>query len=154
MFGDSEYSLGSNGAAEGMHKAVLVDLDQRPNAVKASFDISNAHNEFCREAAVKEVQTHIPTMLPWLKGHLVTKVSHVYLGDDGTHHEISKSSGGDQGDAVTAVLFPLVYRKVTLALRLGVITIDGRPGRQGIRLPRRRRAHLYDAGPRRRLCRL
>ena len=82
--GDSEYSLGSNGAAEGMHKAVLVDLDQRPNAVKTSFDISNAHNEFCREAAVKEVQTHIPTMLPWLKGHLVTDVSHVYLGDDGT----------------------------------------------------------------------
>ena len=103
---------------------MLVDLDQRPNAVKASFDISNAHKEFCREAAVKEVQTHIPTMLPWLKGHLVTEVSHVYLGDDGTHHTIKKSRGGDQGDAATAILVPLVYRKVTLALRLGATTVD------------------------------
>ena len=89
-----------------MHKAVLIDLDQRPDAIKASFDISNAHNEFCREAAVDEVRTHVPAMLPWLKGHLATDVSHVYLGEDGTHHTIQKSRGGDQGDAVTAVLFP------------------------------------------------
>ena len=44
VLGTSEYSLGANGAAEGMHKAVLIDLDQRPDAIKASFDISNAHN--------------------------------------------------------------------------------------------------------------
>ncbi len=48
----------------------------------------------------------------------------VYLGDDGTHHTIVKSRGGDQGDAVTAVLFPLVYRRVTLALRMGATAID------------------------------
>ncbi len=115
--GESEYSLGANGDAEGMHKAVLIDLDQRPDAVKAS-GISNAHNGFCREAAVREVKAHVPDMSPWLMGHLVTAVSHVYLGDDGTHHTISKSRyGGDQGDAVTAILFPLVYRRVTLALQ-------------------------------------
>ena len=122
--GESEYSLGANGAAEGMHKAVLIDLDQRPNAVKASFDISNAHNEFCRESAVEEVKTHVPAMLPWLKGHFATKVAHVYLGEEGTHHTIEKSRGGDQGDAVVAVIFPLVYRRVTLELHKAAAAID------------------------------
>ena len=70
-----------------MHKAVLVDLDQRPNAIKASFDISNAHNEFCRHLASSQVSEHIPSLLPWLKGHLATPVTHVYLGEDGTHHQ-------------------------------------------------------------------
>ena len=42
--GLSEYSLGANGAAEGMHKAVLVDLDQRQNDIKASFNICRRHN--------------------------------------------------------------------------------------------------------------
>ena len=108
----------------GMHKAVLIDLDQRPDAIKASFDISNAHNESCREAAVDEVRIHVPAMLPWLKGHLATEVSHIYLGEDGTHSTISNSRGGDQGDAVTAVLFPPVYRKVTVAMQEGAASTD------------------------------
>ena len=32
--------------------------------------------------------------------------------------------GGDQGDAVTAVLFPLVYRRVTKALQAGAAITD------------------------------
>ena len=66
-----------------MHKTVLVDLDQRPHALKAGFDISNAHNEFCREAAVEQVTANCPEMLPWLNGHLATIVVHVYVGEDG-----------------------------------------------------------------------
>ena len=100
-----------------MQRSVLVDLDQRPNAIKASFDISNAHNELCRHVAVAEVSEHAPSLLPWLKGHIATPVTHVYLGEDGTHHQIVKSRGGDQGDAVTALRFPLVYRTVTLRLQ-------------------------------------
>ena len=63
-------------------------------------------------------------MLPWLNGHLATLVHHVYLGEDGGHYSIPKSQGGDQGDAVTAVIFPLVYRTVTSALQESAATID------------------------------
>ena len=63
-------------------------------------------------------------MLPWLNGHLATIVNHVYLGQDGDHYLIPKSQGGDQGDAVTAVIFPMVYRTVTRALIESATAID------------------------------
>ncbi len=103
---------------------MLIGVDESPSAIQASCDISNTRSEVCRDAEVEEGQTNIPAMLPWLKGHLVTTVSNVYLGDDGTHHAIVKSRGGGQGDAVTAVLFPLVYRRVTTALQAGAATLD------------------------------
>ena len=39
--------------------------------------------------------------------------------------KIVKSRGGDQGDAVTAILFPLVYRTVTSQLQTAALAHDG-----------------------------
>ena len=47
----TEYSLGIGRGAELMHRTVLLDLDMRGDALKASFDISNAYNEYDRKAA-------------------------------------------------------------------------------------------------------
>ena len=39
-----EFSLQGGKGPECMHKTVLLDLDMRPDAVKMSYDCSNAHN--------------------------------------------------------------------------------------------------------------
>eukprot|EP00969_Alexandrium_andersonii_P088952 3926048-Alexandrium_andersonii.AAC.1 len=49
-----EHSLGAGRGAELMHRSVMLDLDARADVVKLSFDVSNAHNEFCRQAAADE----------------------------------------------------------------------------------------------------
>ena len=75
-----------------MHKTVLLDFDIRPHCCKLSFDVSNAHNEFCRHEAVRAVRTLVPKLLPWVKIGLCTDTSHVHVARDG-HAYNFRSSG-------------------------------------------------------------
>ena len=108
--GPKEHSIGSKGGAELMHKSVLIALDSRDCAVKASFDASNAHNEFDRRVAVQQIQADVPDLLSWVRGPLSTVATDEHVGMDGTQTELKKTRGGDQGDAVTALVFPLAYQ--------------------------------------------
>ena len=70
--GVEEHSIGRKSRAELLHKAVLVALDWRTGIVKASFDVSNAYNEYDRGDAAQSVQDHVPDTLPWAKASLST----------------------------------------------------------------------------------
>ena len=107
-----------------MHKSVLIALDSRDRAVKASFDASNAHNEFDRCFAVQQVQADVPDLLPWVRGPLSTVATHEHVGMDGTRAELKKTRGGDQGDAVTALVFPLTYKPVTVSVSTAIAEVD------------------------------
>ena len=96
-----------------MHKAVLLDLDSRPGAIKMSFDCSNAHNEFSRCAAAAEIERDLPDLLPWVVTSLTVTTTHAHVGTDGHITHLAKGTGGDQGDAITAMTFPMAYRVVS-----------------------------------------
>ena len=119
-----EHSLGSGRGAELMHRTVLLDLDSRGDAVKLSLDISNAHNEFDRQEAIEEIATSVPSFLPWALPGLLLCPQHVHTGADGKQTLLIKSRGGDQGDAITSMVFPLVYRRVTRATAAAARTLD------------------------------
>ena len=122
--GPTQYAIGGEGGAEVMHKTVLCDLDTRPQAVLQSFDVANAHNEFDREEALNEVDSAVPEMLPWVMAGFSTDTMHVYVGPSGEKQWLPKSSGGDQGDAEVALVFPLVYSKVIRRTEEAAKTID------------------------------
>ena len=107
-----------------MHKSVLIALDSRDRAVKASFDASNAHNEFDRGFAVQQVRVDVPDLLPWVRGSLTTVATHEHVGMDGTRTELKKTRGGDQGDAITALVFPLAYKAVTDSVCAAIAEVD------------------------------
>ena len=90
-----------------MHKAVLLDLDTRPNCCKLSFDCSNARNEFDRDVVADAVLELIPELLPWARTSLFTSTTHVHNASDGYQTKLVKDQRGDQGDAITALVFPL-----------------------------------------------
>ena len=130
--GEAEYSVGNPRGAECMHKTVLLDVDIRPHCCKLSFDVSNAHNEFCRHEAVRAVRTLVPKLLPWVKIGLCTDTSHVHVARDGSRVQLPKQRGGDQGDALTNYIFPLVYKRATDAVRDTVrnATLPAEPTRE------------------------
>ena len=119
-----EYSLGSKCGAELMHKTVLIDLDSREGAAKFSFDASNAHNEFERCAAAESVVREVPDMVPWVRGCLLLTAVHVHTGNDGEQTALHKTRGGDQGDALTALVFPLTYKRVSTAVGAAAAAAD------------------------------
>ena len=119
-----EFSLQGGKGPECMHKTVLLDLDLRPDAVKISFDCSNAHKEFNRHAAIEAVTALVPDLLPWVSASLCSAAVHVHIGADGKHTELLKTRGGDQGDAITALTFPLTYRKVSAAVNSAAAALD------------------------------
>ena len=124
--GDLAYCLGGGKTAELMHKTVLTDLDIHPKSVLHKFDVSNAHNEFDRSAALRVVSEDIPEMMPWVVSELCTATEHVYVGPSGRSLHFDKSSGGDQGDALVGILFPLLYsRPVRSALSAASATGSG-----------------------------
>ena len=96
--GPLEHSIGSKGGAELMHKRVLVALDSRAGVGKASFDASNAHNEFDRGVAVLSVKEEVPELLPWVRASLSVAAVHEHTGADGTHTQLKKTRGEDHGD--------------------------------------------------------
>ncbi len=119
-----EHSIGKKGGAELMHKTVLVDLDSRDDAVKLSFDASNAHNEYDRAVAAQCVRDDVPDLLPWVRGALSIEATHQHVGMDGTRTYLRKTRGGDQGDALTALIFPLTYKPVADAVQAAATEID------------------------------
>jgi len=111
-----EYSLGAKSGAESMHKAVLLDLDSRPSCVKVSFDCTNAHNEFSRDFAMGRIAALVPDLVPWVAAPLCTATCHIHRGSDGSRTELQKTRDGDQGDALTTLIFPISYRSVGAAV--------------------------------------
>ena len=107
-----------------MHKSVLIGLDIRAGVAKVSFDASNAHNEFDRSVAMQSVKDDIPELLPWVAASLSIEAVHEYVGEHGKRMQLQKTRGGDQGDALTALLFPLTYKKVAAAVRSAVSEVD------------------------------
>jgi len=89
-----------------------------------SYDCSNAHNEFTRDSALQAVEAAVPELLPWVGAALCTATVHVHLGQDGVQTSLRKTRGGDQGDAITALTFPLTYQKVSAAVNEAATTLD------------------------------
>ena len=104
--GDTDYSLGGDRTAELMHKTVLTDFDSNEDYVLHKYDISNAHNEFSRSAAIAAITDAVQELLPWAAGELCTSTDHAYTG-----HLDHSAMGGDQGDPMVALIFPLLYSK-------------------------------------------
>ena len=96
-----------------MHKTLLMALDSRDGVVKMGFDASNAHNEFDRSFAAQCVKDSIPALLPWLRNSLSVVATHKHVSADSTRMELKKTRGGDQGDALTGLIFPLSYKHVS-----------------------------------------
>ena len=122
--GPREHSIGAKSGAELMHKSVLVELDRRDDGVKLSFDASNAHNEYDRTVAAECVREDVPDMLPWVRAPLSIEAVHEHVGMDGIRTEFRKTRGGDQGDALTALLFPLTYKRVSSAVQSAAAVSD------------------------------
>ena len=108
-----------------MHKAVLMDLDVRSDCCKMSFDVSNAHNEYDRHEASRAVQLKVPDLLPWARTSLSTSAVHVHMGAEGRILEVPKESGGDQGDALTNLIFPVTYQSVGHEVSQAVRAVNG-----------------------------
>ena len=89
-----------------MHCTVILDLDAHGGSVKSGFNISNAHNEYERQAAVDAVADLVPALLPWVQASLKAPSTHVHTARDGQQLLLPKTVGGDQGDAITALFFP------------------------------------------------
>ena len=121
---DLAYCLGGGKTAELMHKSVLADFDMHPNSVLNKFGVSNAHNEFDRVEALNIVREDIPEMLPWVVSELCITTNHVYMGPSGHPTLIEKSAGGDQGDPIVGILFPLLYARPVVAA-LSATSADG-----------------------------
>jgi len=94
--GDTDYSLGGDRTAELMHKTVLTDFDSNEDYVLHKFDISNAHNEFSRAAAIEAITDAVPELLPWAAGELCTSTHHAYTGHSGKVLWLEKSMGGSR----------------------------------------------------------
>ena len=120
-----EHAIGKGRGAELMHRTVLLDLDVRATAVKLGFDVSNAHNEFDRNVAASEISNRMPDMVPWVRGCLELAPVHVWRASDGSTMELEKSRGGDQGDALVSLIFPLTYATVSKAVADAVQSTDG-----------------------------
>ena len=107
-----EHSLGGGGSAELMHKTALSHLDSHPASAIRSFDVSNAHNEFERADALEAIAQECPDLLPWASPELIHPAVHIYIGPSGEPLRLCKDRGGDQGDAMVSIVFPLTYKKV------------------------------------------
>ena len=46
---------------------------------------------------------------------------HEHVSADGTRTEFPKTRGGDQGDALTSLIFPLTYKSVTEAVSAAIV---------------------------------
>ena len=119
-----EYSLGAGRGAEVMHRTVMLDLDARGDVVKLSFDVSNAHNEFCRQVAADEIEAAVPELMAWARPYLEVEALHAYTSPDGSVLELPKTRGGDQGDSVVNLLFPLAYRRASRKVEQVACNVD------------------------------
>ena len=63
-------------------------------------------------------------MLSWVRAPLSIEAVHEHVGMDGIRTEFRKTSGGDQGDALTALLFPLTYKRVSSAVQSAAAVSD------------------------------
>ena len=97
-----EFSLRGGGGPEGMHNSVLADSDARPLACKLSLDVGNAHNEFDRSPALKEVEAAVPDMLPWERTSLWPPCTHVHLGRDGQKQRYRRRGVATKGTQLLA----------------------------------------------------
>eukprot|EP00969_Alexandrium_andersonii_P009496 415125-Alexandrium_andersonii.AAC.1 len=52
-------------------------------------------------------------LTPWAAPALLTDTQHVYAARDGHRLVLDKVRGGDQGDALVSLVFPLTYRRVS-----------------------------------------
>ena len=109
-----------------MYKTAQADLDARPLAVLHSFDVSNAHNEYERVDAIRAISELCPDMLPWVNAELTTPTVHVYIGLNGSKLTIPKDRGGDQGDPIVGLIFPLTYHRVIHATESAAKNHDSR----------------------------
>ena len=107
-----QYGAGRAAGAELMHKTVLCDLAARPDACLDSFDVSNAHNEIERAAVIAATRRRIPELAPWVEPWLRTATAHVCILPGAPPVVLTKDRGGDQGDALINLLFPLTYQDV------------------------------------------
>ena len=119
-----EYSLGVKGGAELMHKTVLVDLDSRGQVAKLSFDVTNAYNEYDRAYVANCVKQNVPDFLPWVQASLSVASQHIHVGSDSARTTVSKTRGGDPGDALTSLLFPLAYKEVAADVQQAALRSD------------------------------
>ena len=107
-----------------MHKTALADLDSRGHAVLHAFDVSNAHNEFERADAFDANKELVPDLIPWIGAELGTESVHLYVGPSGAPLQLIKDRGGDQGDPMTGLLYPIVYHKAVLSAESASRAID------------------------------
>jgi hypothetical protein len=109
------YALGMPSGAEAMHKSVLCDLARRPAANLDSFDVTNAHNEVERAGLIEAVRESVPDLGPWVEPWLRTEAVHVCHLPGASPVQLRKNRGGDQGDPLINLLFPLAFHRVCLA---------------------------------------
>lgn len=120
----AQYGVGAKSGAEAMHKSVLCDLDRRGDACLDSFDVSNAHNEVERASLLDAVRLHVPRLLPWVEPWLYADALHVCHVPGAPPIELCKDRGGDQGDPLINLLFPLAFHKVVCAVRAAAAQHD------------------------------
>jgi hypothetical protein len=109
-----QYAIGGASSAETMHKTAQSDLDMRPTACLLSLDVSNAHNEFDRGAAATAIQELIPEMSAWTTPELASAYEGVYVGPSGERLKITRDRGGDQGDPMVGLIYPILYHSVII----------------------------------------
>ena len=81
-------------------------------------------NEYDREFAAACVRPDVPDLMPWVSASLSIAAVHVHVGDDGNWTELPKTRGGDPGDALTSLVFPLAYKQVSSEVQAAVAMLD------------------------------
>ena len=108
----NQYGAGRPGGAEEMYKTIMVDLASRPAACLDSYDVSNAHNALERAAVVRAVRRLLPDLSPWIEPWMHVQTEHVCTLPGSEPLVLPKSRGGDQGDALISLVFPLTFHQV------------------------------------------
>jgi hypothetical protein len=120
-----QYAIGGVASAEAMHKTAQTDLDMRPSACLLSLDVSNAHNEFERAEAAKAIAELLPDLSAWTSPELAATYTGVYVGSSGEKMHIVRDRGGDQGDPMVGLIYPLVYHRVIMRTEAAARVADG-----------------------------
>ena len=122
--GMRQYGAGRPSGAEEMHKSIMTDLAARPSACLNSFDISNAHNAIERAAVIAAVRERVPELAPWVEPWLRVETTHVCTLAGAPPVQLHKDRGGDQGDPLINLLFPLAFHRVIEDMEVAATTVD------------------------------
>ena len=76
--GPTQFAVARPRGAEELHKQVFTGLAIRPTNALASADVKHAHGSVHRSEAIKELDSELPALTPWVRPWLAARPRHSY----------------------------------------------------------------------------